>query len=47
MADNFEIIAGDPTSHLIIHVPHSARYIPDDIRQGILLDDNNLEAELN
>jgi len=47
VADNFEIIAGDPTSHLIIHVPHSARYIPDDIRQGILLDDNNLEAELN
>ncbi|CAN2236759.1 HutG N-formylglutamate amidohydrolase [actinobacterium SCGC AAA044-D11] len=47
MADNFEIIAGDPTSHLIIHVPHSARYIPEEVRRDILLDDSDLEAELN
>ena len=47
MADNFEIIAGDPTSHLIIHVPHSARYIPEEVRRDILLDDSNLEIELS
>ena len=47
MADNFEIIAGDSTSHLIIHVPHSARYIPEDIRRDILLDDTDLEVELD
>ena len=47
MASNFEIIAGDSTSHIIIHVPHSARYIPAEIRQDILLSDTELEAELN
>lgn len=47
MANNFEIIAEDSTSHLIIHVPHSARYIPEEIRQDILLGDTDLEAELN
>lgn len=47
MAINFEIIDGDPTSHLIVHVPHSARYIPNEIRAEILLSDSELEAELN
>jgi len=47
VADNFEIIAGDPTSHLIIHVPHSARYIPEEVRRDILLGDSDLEVELN
>ena len=47
MADNFEVIAGHPTSHLIIHVPHSARYIPEKVRGGILLGDADLESELD
>ena len=47
MASNFEIVAGDPTSHLIIHVPHSARFIPEEVRSDILLSDVDLEAELN
>ncbi|MFZ4064333.1 MAG: N-formylglutamate amidohydrolase [Candidatus Nanopelagicaceae bacterium] len=47
MASNFEIIAGHPSSHVIIHVPHSARYIPDDVRKDILLSDSQLESELD
>lgn len=47
MTDNFEIIVGDPTSHIIVHVPHSARFIPNEIRREILLSDSELEAELN
>lgn len=47
MASNFEIIPGHPDSHLIIHVPHSARYIPDEVRKDILLNDAQLESELD
>jgi N-formylglutamate deformylase len=47
VASNFEVIAGDPTSHVIVHVPHSARYIPEEIRRDILLNKNELEIELN
>ncbi len=45
--DNFEIVAGSATSIFILHVPHSARYIPEDIRQKILLTDPELETELD
>ena len=44
---NFEIIAGSPESAVILHVPHSARFIPADVRAGILLDDIQLGAELD
>ena len=44
---NFEIIAGDSQSPVILHVPHSARFIPDDIRSEILLSDEQLQAELD
>ncbi|CAB4703014.1 unannotated protein [freshwater metagenome] len=47
MAINFEVIAGDPTSHVIVHVPHSARYIPDEMRRDILLSDSDLANELD
>ncbi len=47
MAINFEVIPGDPSSHVIIHVPHSARLIPTDIREPILLSNQELESELN
>ena len=44
---NFEIFEGDQNSSVILHVPHSSRVIPEDIRAEILLDDANLEAELD
>ncbi len=44
---NFEIIPGSPESPVILHVPHSARFIPADVRSGILLDDTQLNAELD
>ncbi len=44
---NFEIIPGGGTSNFILHVPHSARHIPADIRRHILLNDEELEIELN
>lgn len=47
MASNFEIIPGGPNSYLIIHVPHSSRFIPPEIRTEILLTDIELEAELD
>lgn len=30
---------------VLIHIPHSSLYIPPDIREGILLDDSELESE--
>ncbi|NDA80877.1 MAG: N-formylglutamate amidohydrolase [Actinobacteria bacterium] len=44
---NFEIFEGDQNSSVILHVPHSSRVIPEDIRAEILLNDANLEAELD
>ena len=47
MASNFEIISGNPNSQIIIHVPHSARFVPEDVRRDILLNDAELETELD
>lgn len=47
MPDSFERIAGHPDSPVILHVPHSSRAIPRDVRTGILLDDAALELELD
>ncbi|HZK35624.1 MAG TPA: N-formylglutamate amidohydrolase [Aeromicrobium sp.] len=47
MSRSFDIIAGGPGSSVIIHVPHASRAIPDDVRNGILLDDEALMAELD
>ena len=44
---NFEIISGDSESKVILHVPHSATYIPDEVRKSILLSDQELKAELD
>ena len=44
---NFEIISGDSESKVILHVPHSATFIPDEIRKSILLSDQELKAELD
>jgi N-formylglutamate deformylase len=42
----FEIMPGDPTSPYVVHVPHSSTTIPDDVRAGLLLDDDELAEEL-
>ncbi|MEU3158789.1 N-formylglutamate amidohydrolase [Streptomyces griseoincarnatus] len=44
---SFDLLPGDPVSPVILHVPHSAREIPDDVRSGIVLDDAALERELD
>lgn len=44
---SFEIVEGDPASPLVLHVPHSSRVIPPEVRPHILLDDAALEAELD
>ncbi len=40
-------LPGDPASPVILHVPHSAREIPADVRSEIVLDDAALERELD
>ena len=45
--ENFKVIAGDQDSKVILHVPHSATFIPDELRQSILLSDQELQAELD
>lgn len=43
---SFEIVRGDPSSPYVVHVPHSSISIPDDVRAGLLLDDDALAHEL-
>ncbi|MFJ5997490.1 N-formylglutamate amidohydrolase [Streptomyces sp. NPDC092370] len=43
----FELLSGDGRSPVILHVPHSAREIPDAVRAGIVLGDEELERELD
>ena len=44
---NLRIIPGDPLSPFILHVPHSSRFIPEDVRRDILLTDDELHHELD
>jgi N-formylglutamate amidohydrolase len=44
---SFELLPGADDSPVILHVPHSAREIPADVRAGIVLDDAALERELD
>ncbi|MEV0977351.1 N-formylglutamate amidohydrolase [Streptomyces sp. NPDC049915] len=44
---SFELLTGAGASPVILHVPHSAREIPDDVRAGIVLDDSALARELD
>jgi N-formylglutamate amidohydrolase len=46
-APSFELLPGAEASPVILHVPHSARDIPPDVRAGIVLDDEALERELD
>ncbi|MCD9198323.1 N-formylglutamate amidohydrolase [Aeromicrobium wangtongii] len=41
------VIPGDAESHVIIHVPHSSRVIPREVRSHIFLDDAALGRELD
>ncbi|MDF6046403.1 N-formylglutamate amidohydrolase [Streptomyces sp. JH14] len=43
----FRLLPGAPTSPVLLHVPHSARTVPDHIRAGIELDDDALNLELD
>ncbi|MFF3348256.1 N-formylglutamate amidohydrolase [Streptomyces sp. NPDC002779] len=44
---NFSLTPGAGHSPVILHVPHSAREIPQDVRAGIVLDDSALQRELD
>ncbi|MGW7265063.1 N-formylglutamate amidohydrolase [Streptomyces sp. NPDC054842] len=44
---SFALLPGSADSPVLLHVPHSARAIPADVREGILLDDAALERELD
>lgn len=44
---SFELLAGDAGSPVILHVPHSSREVPGDVREGIVLDDVGLGRELD
>ncbi len=46
-APSFDVVPGDPSSCVVLHVPHSATAIPVDVRARILLDDHALAAELH
>ncbi|MER7561360.1 N-formylglutamate amidohydrolase [Streptomyces sp. NPDC097941] len=44
---SFDLLPGAERSPVILHVPHSAREIPAEVRDGIVLDDLALERELD
>ncbi|MEV8593771.1 N-formylglutamate amidohydrolase [Streptomyces sp. NPDC052012] len=44
---SFELLPGAGDSPVILHVPHSAREIPAEVRAGMVLDDAELERELD
>ncbi|MFF4584947.1 N-formylglutamate amidohydrolase [Streptomyces sp. NPDC001388] len=44
---SFELLPGAAGSPVILHVPHSAREIPAEVRAGIVLGDAELERELD
>ncbi|MEU2052229.1 N-formylglutamate amidohydrolase [Streptomyces bungoensis] len=44
---SFELLPGSADSPVLLHVPHSARAIPGDVREGIVLDDAALGRELD
>lgn len=46
-SEPFRLLAGDPGSPVILHVPHSSRVVPEDVRGDIVLDDRALETELD
>ena len=47
MSDFFTIVPGGHASPFILHVPHSSRTIPADVRAGMCATDAQLAAELD
>jgi len=47
LTDPFDITAGDPASPVVLHVPHSARDLPDRARATLTIDDRALAEELD
>lgn len=47
LLSSFDLLPGAPDSPVLLHVPHSARAIPQDVRAGIVPDDAELERELD
>ncbi|MBM7439785.1 N-formylglutamate amidohydrolase [Streptomyces sp. HB132] len=43
----FTLVPGGAGSPVLLHVPHSSRTVPEQVRGGILLDDEALESELD
>ena len=41
------LIAGDPSSPVILHVPHASRTIPGEVRSSLTVTDDQLAAELD
>ncbi|MFF4799129.1 N-formylglutamate amidohydrolase [Streptomyces sp. NPDC001351] len=46
-APSYALLPGAPHSPVLLHVPHSAREIPAEVRAGIVLDGPALERELD
>lgn len=46
MSSSAEIVSGAEASPVVIHIPHAATAIPDDVRRDLLLDDAELGTEL-
>ena len=44
---SFEVIDGSVESPVILHIPHSSRFIPEAVRKDLLLTDEELAKELN
>ncbi|MFF6994784.1 N-formylglutamate amidohydrolase [Streptomyces sp. NPDC008313] len=44
---SFHLLPGAPHSPVVLHVPHSSRVVPAEVRGGITLDDAALERELD
>ncbi|MEC3914990.1 N-formylglutamate amidohydrolase [Nocardia sp. CDC160] len=45
--ESVELLAGAADSPVLLHIPHSARAIPAEVRADLLLDDPELERELD
>jgi predicted N-formylglutamate amidohydrolase len=43
----FRVTPGDPASPVVLHLPHAARRIPAEVRAGLLLHGEALDAELD
>ncbi|MFE0779042.1 N-formylglutamate amidohydrolase [Streptomyces sp. NPDC058861] len=46
-SSSFRLLPGAPDSPVLLHVPHSSRAVPADVRAGILLGDDELGRELD